>query len=82
MLVFDITGTYTYTYAVYEPEVYDNVRIDVSVTNRGDNTNNVSLLLSLHLYAGGCPSVFAALRALALLPLKSTTEATIPAPRP
>jgi hypothetical protein len=44
MLVFDITGTYTYTYAVYEPEVYDNVRIDVSVTNRGDNTNNVSLL--------------------------------------
>jgi len=44
MLVFDITGTYVYSYAVYEPEVYDNVRIDVSVTNRGDNTNNVSLL--------------------------------------
>jgi hypothetical protein len=44
MLVFDITGTYLYSYAVYETEVYDNVRIDVSVTNRGDNTNNVSLL--------------------------------------
>ena len=44
MLVFDITGTYVYSYAVYEPEVYDNVRIDVSVANRGDNTNNVSLL--------------------------------------
>ena len=44
MLVFDISGTYVYSYAVYEPEVYDNVRIDVSVTNRGDNTNNVSLL--------------------------------------
>lgn len=44
MLVFDITGTYLYSYAVYEPEVYDNVRIDVSVANRGDNTNNVSLL--------------------------------------
>jgi hypothetical protein len=44
MLVFDITGTYVYSYAVYEPEIYDNVRIDVSVANRGDNTNNVSLL--------------------------------------
>jgi hypothetical protein len=44
MLVFDITGTYLYSYAIYEPEVYDNVRIDVSVANRGDNTNNVSLL--------------------------------------
>ena len=44
LLVFDITGTYVYSYAVYEPEVYDNVRIDVSVANRGDNTNNVSLL--------------------------------------
>jgi hypothetical protein len=44
MLVFDISGTYVYSYAVYEPEVYDNVRIEVSVTNRGDNTNNVSLL--------------------------------------
>ena len=44
MLVFDITGKQVYSYAVYEPEIYDNVRIDVSVTNRGDNTNNVSLL--------------------------------------
>jgi hypothetical protein len=44
MLVFDITGQYVYSYAVYDPEVYDDVRIDVSVTNRGDNTNNVSLL--------------------------------------
>lgn len=44
MLVFDITGTQVYSYAVYEPEAYDDVRIDVSVTNRGDNTNNVSLL--------------------------------------
>ena len=44
MLVFDITGTYVFSYAVYEPEVYDDVSIEVSVTNRGDNTNNVSLL--------------------------------------
>jgi hypothetical protein len=44
MLVFDITGTHVYSYAVYEPEVYDDVRIDVEVANRGDNTNNVSLL--------------------------------------
>ena len=44
MLVFDITGTYVYSYAVYEPEVYDDISIEVSVTNRGDNTNNVSLL--------------------------------------
>jgi hypothetical protein len=44
MLVFDITGQYVYSYAVYDPEVYDDVRIEVSVTNRGDNTNNVSLL--------------------------------------
>ena len=44
MLVFDITGTYLYSYAVYEPEVYDDVSIEVSVANRGDNTNNVSLL--------------------------------------
>jgi hypothetical protein len=44
MLVFDITGKYVYSYAVYEPELYDNVHIDVNVANRGDNTNNVSLL--------------------------------------
>ena len=44
MLVFDISGTNVFSYAVYEPEVYDDVRIKVSVANRGDNTNNVSLL--------------------------------------
>ncbi len=44
LLVFDITGRNVYSYALYEPQVYDNVRIDVKVTNRGLNKNNVSLL--------------------------------------
>ncbi len=43
-LVFDINGYDLYTYYVYDPYFYTDVRLDTSVENRGKNTNNVSLL--------------------------------------
>ncbi len=43
-LIFDINGTYLYTYYVYDPYVYTDVRLGTKVENRGKNTNNVSLL--------------------------------------
>jgi len=43
-LIFDITGTYLYTYYVYDPYVYTDVRVDAKAENRGKNNNNVSLL--------------------------------------
>jgi S1-C subfamily serine protease len=43
-LVFDINGTDLYTYFVYDPWFYTNVRVDAKAENRGKNTNNVSLL--------------------------------------
>ncbi|MCF6278311.1 MAG: DUF1080 domain-containing protein [Anaerolineales bacterium] len=43
-LIFDLQGEYIYSYVTYDPEIYDDVRIDVEVNNRGFNNNNVSLI--------------------------------------
>ncbi len=43
-LVFDINGYDLYTYYVYDPYFYTDVRLDASTENRGKNNNNVSLL--------------------------------------
>ena len=33
-----------WSYLLYDPYIYDDVRIDLSATNRGNNDNNVSVL--------------------------------------
>ena len=43
-LVFNLTGEDLYAYLMYDPQNYQNVRIDVSADNRGLNENNVSLI--------------------------------------
>lgn len=43
-LVFDIESTDLYSYFVYEPWFYKNVRVDARAENRGKNNNNVSLI--------------------------------------
>jgi len=43
-LVFDITGKNIYSYFVYDPWYYDDVRVDTIAENRGMNNNNVSLI--------------------------------------
>ena len=43
-LRFDIDSPYLYLYQIYEPHVYEDVRIDIEVENKGVNTNNISLL--------------------------------------
>jgi len=42
-LVFDL-HKYLNVYAIYEPQTYDNVGIDVRVENRGTNNNNINLV--------------------------------------
>ena len=42
--VFDLGGRQIYAYSLYQPEVYEDVRIDVRAENRGDNTNNISII--------------------------------------
>ncbi|MBI5841342.1 MAG: hypothetical protein HZB19_14680 [Chloroflexi bacterium] len=42
-LVMDI-GKYLNVYALYDPYIYDNVRLDVRVDNRGTNNNNINLV--------------------------------------
>ena len=43
-LVFNINGYDMYTYFLYDPWSYDDVRLDVYAENRGKNNNNVSLI--------------------------------------
>lgn len=43
-LTFDIEGVHTYTYLMYDPYTYQDVRIDMRATNRGMNTNNISVI--------------------------------------
>lgn len=43
-MTFDFAATNLWVYAIYNPVEYDNVRIDIQATNRGVNTNNVSLI--------------------------------------
>jgi hypothetical protein len=44
LLIFDLQGPGAWVYATYEPFTYSNVRLDVKVSNRGTNNNNVSLI--------------------------------------
>ncbi len=43
-MVFEMLERQVWLYALYTPQTYRDVRIDVSVENRGDNENNISLL--------------------------------------
>lgn len=43
LLMFDLQGPGAWVYATYEPFTYTDVRLDVRVSNRGSNNNNVSL---------------------------------------
>ncbi len=43
-LRFEIESPYLYLYQIYEPHLYDDVRIDIEVENKGVNTNNISLI--------------------------------------
>jgi hypothetical protein len=42
--VFDLGGRDMWVYSMYQPETYADVRIDVRAQNRGDNTNNISII--------------------------------------
>lgn len=42
-LLFELTGTGIFSYLVYEPFEYEEVRMDVTVENLGVNDNNVTL---------------------------------------
>jgi hypothetical protein len=43
-LVFDINGSYIWSYFAYDPWFYQDVRVDARAENRGMNNNNVSLI--------------------------------------
>jgi len=43
-LLFDLESAGQWAYTVYDPETYDDVRVEVSAENRGTNENNVSLI--------------------------------------
>jgi len=43
-LVFDLESPGQWIYAIYDAQQYDDVRLDVSAENRGNNDNNVSLI--------------------------------------
>jgi hypothetical protein len=43
-LTFDLESAGQWAYTIYDPETYDDVRVDVTADNRGTNDNNVSLI--------------------------------------
>ena len=43
-LVFDLQDPGQWVYETYDAQDYDDVRVDVSATNRGTNDNNISLI--------------------------------------
>ena len=43
-LTFDLKERQLWAYLLYEPQAYNDVRIDVSAENRGENQNNISLI--------------------------------------
>jgi hypothetical protein len=43
-LVFDLQDPGQWVYETYDAQTYDDVRLDVSATNRGTNDNNISLI--------------------------------------
>jgi hypothetical protein len=42
--IFDLGGKFMFVYSLYQPETYADVRIDARAENRGDNTNNISII--------------------------------------
>jgi hypothetical protein len=51
-LLFSLKGTGIFSYLVYDPFEYDNVRMDVTVENRGVNDNNITLFCRFSEEAG------------------------------
>ena len=51
-LVFDLEGQYQWAYAIYNPQDYDDVRLEVSEQNQAINQNNVSLICRYSLDQG------------------------------
>jgi hypothetical protein len=43
-LVFDLNTTDTWVYVTYDPWVYQDVRIGMSASNRGNNSQNISMI--------------------------------------
>jgi len=43
-LLFDLESVGQWIYTVYDPETYDDVKVEVSAENRGTNDNDVSLI--------------------------------------
>ncbi|MCG2786658.1 MAG: trypsin-like peptidase domain-containing protein [Anaerolineae bacterium] len=43
-MIFDILGKQLYAYYIYEGQQYEDVRVDISVDNRGVNSQQVSLI--------------------------------------
>ncbi len=43
-LVFDLESKGQWAYAIYDPQEYDDVRVDASIENRNLNSNNISLV--------------------------------------
>ena len=43
-LLFDLESPGQWVYTIYDPETYDDVKVEVSAENRGTNDNNVSLI--------------------------------------
>jgi len=44
LMIFEIPESFLYAYYIYEGYSYDNVRVDISVENRGVNSQQVSLV--------------------------------------
>lgn len=43
-MIFDIPESFLYAYYIYEGEIYEDVRVDIKLENRGVNTQQVSLV--------------------------------------
>jgi len=43
-LVFDLESPGQWAYTIYDPQTYDDVRVEASAENRGSNDNNISLI--------------------------------------
>lgn len=44
LMIFEIPESFLYAYYIYQDYVYDNVRVDIKVENRGVNSQQVSLV--------------------------------------
>ena len=43
-LIFDLPGKNIWVYALYDPYIYTDVRVEVRAENRGTNNNNISMI--------------------------------------